>query len=63
MDLKVRPFNSSAGGAMLELRGVVRSANRARSISSLVSLHFRMVFLTVFYLAFHKSMSTWIVRG
>ena len=47
VDLRVRPFRSSAGDGILELRGIVRSVNRARSMSSLVSLHFRIVFLTV----------------
>ena len=47
VNLNIRPFSNSAGDGILELRCVVRRANRAKSVSSLVSLHFRIVFLTV----------------
>ena len=47
VDLNTRPFSNSAGDGILKLRGVVGRANRARSMSSFVSLHFRIVFLTV----------------
>ena len=39
--------SSSASDALLELKGIVCSANRAKYMSFPVSPHFRMVFLTV----------------
>ena len=47
VDLNIRPFSSSAGDGIFELSRVVHNANRARSMSSLVSLHFKIVFLIV----------------
>ena len=45
VDLNIRPFSSSAGDGICELSGIVRNANRARSMSSLISLHFNIIFL------------------